>query len=81
MLEVSTFDEIYNLISKQLIGTRYDKFMKSGLQTKLFLVCLFITLNAVDKQFIEKARIICLAVLPSMFNDKTYEKNVQIEIK
>lgn len=50
--------------------------IKTGLVAKLFLVCLFITLNAVDKQFIEKARIICLATLPLMFGDKTYEKQV-----
>ena len=68
-------------MSKQLIGSKTDRLVKSGLSVKLFLVSLFITLNAVDKQMIEKARIICLVTLPLMFTDSTFNKKVQLEIK
>jgi hypothetical protein len=76
MLEACSFEEVQLQLSKQLIGAKTDKFVKAGLVAKLFLVCLFITLNAVDKQMIEKARIVCLATLPLMFADKVYERQV-----
>jgi hypothetical protein len=41
--------------------------VKAGLVPKLFLVCLFITVNSIDKGFVEKARIVCLSVLPLLF--------------
>ncbi len=76
MLESCSFEEVWLFLSKHLIGTKTEKLVKAGLVAKLFLVCLFITLNAVDKQMIEKARIICLATIPLMFTDKSYEKEV-----
>ena len=48
---------------------------------KLFLVCLFITVNVVDKSFVEKARIVCLATLPLMFAEQNYRLKVEKKIK
>jgi hypothetical protein len=77
----SNFDAINEVLSKGLIGCRAEKLIKYGLVPKLFLCCLFITLNAVDKQFVERARVLCLGMLPLMFADTQYRAQVEIKIK
>lgn len=72
MLDSSPFEEIYQNLAKNLIGSKTDKLIKAGLIPKLFLVCLFMTVNSIDKSFIERARIICLATLPLMFTELIY---------
>jgi hypothetical protein len=64
-----------------LINCKTDKLTKFGLVSKLFLVCLFITLNATDKKFIEQARVICLATLPLMFTDLKYKEIVEQQVR
>ena len=46
----------------------------------MFLVSLFVSLNSTDKLFIEKARILSLAILPLMFPDLAYRKIVEDKI-
>lgn len=60
-----------------MIGCSVEKLVKAGLVPKLFLVCLFITVNSIDKGFVEKARIVCLSVLPLLFQDLEYRTMVE----
>lgn len=69
MMEENLFEECQLQLSKQLLGAKTERLIKLGLVEKLFLVCLFITLNGLDKQMVEKARLICLCTLPLLFND------------
>ena len=46
----------------------------------MFLVSLFVSLNSTDNLFIEKARILSLAILPLMFPDLAYRKIVEDKI-
>lgn len=62
------------VVSKNIVGC--NKLLKYGLVPKLYLVCLFMTLNAVDKAFIEKSRMVCLALLPLMFQDPKFREQV-----
>lgn len=50
------------------------------MHSKIFLVSLFVGLNSTDKIFIEKSRILSLAILPLMFPDQVYRKIVQDKI-
>ena len=66
--------------SKAPLDTKIQKFTRFNLQSKFFVVSLFIGLNTTDKKFIEKSRILSLSVLPLMFPDLKYRKIVEDKI-
>ena len=55
MLDTASFEDVQLELAKALIGTKTEKLIKAGLVPKLFLVCLFITVNVVDKSFVEQS--------------------------
>ena len=63
--------------SKAPLDNKIQKFTKFNLQSKFFLTSLFIGLNTTDKKFVEKSRILSLAVLPLMFPDLKYRRIVE----
>ena len=76
-----SFTSLHEGVGQALIGTRkFEKLLKYGLVTKVFLVCLFVSLNEIDKQFVERARVVCLVLLPLMFSDESYRKQVEHKI-
>ena len=82
LLESGDFENAQLLISQSLIGCKVDRFLKHGLVAKLFLVCLFMTVNSQDKTFVEKARSLCLATLPLMFkSDEKFKDQVEVMVK
>ena len=62
------------------LESKLRKFQQGNLHSKLFLVSLFVGLNSTDKIFIEKSRILSLAILPLMFPDVAYRKIVEDKI-
>jgi hypothetical protein len=48
----------------QTIEQKLKKFIGNSLHTKLFLLGLFMSLNSVDRSYIEKSRVLCLSLLP-----------------
>jgi hypothetical protein len=43
------------------------------MHSKYFLMSLLISLNSVDKVFIEKSKVLTLALLPLMFSDANFD--------
>ena len=66
--------------SKASLESKLRKFNQSNLHSKIFLVSLFVGVNSTDKLFIEKSRILSLAILPIMFPDPAYRKVVENKI-
>ena len=86
-LAKSAFAAVYSTLansvfrqSKANLESRLRKFCSNNLHSKIFLVSLFVGLNSTDKMFIEKARILSLAILPLMFTDLAYRKIVEDKI-
>lgn len=77
LVEEARFQEAQSEIAMKMVGHGTEKFVKAGLLPKLFLVCLYVTVTAIDKQFVEKARTLCLATLPQMFADSAFALQVQ----
>ena len=87
LLAKSQFAPVYETLvncvfkkSKANLESRLRKFCQSNLHSKIFLVSLFVGLNATDKIFIEKSRILSLAILPLMFPDVAYRRTVEHKI-
>ena len=80
---VPVYETLVNCIFKQSkanLESKLRKFCQSNLHSKIFLVSLFVGLNSTDKIFIEKSRILSLAILPVMFPDPAYRKIVEDKI-
>ena len=67
--------------TKTHIETKIKKFLSYNLHCKYFLVSLFMSLKSVDKKVIEKSKIICLSVLPLMFEDEKFREVVESMIQ
>ena len=84
-LRAGGFEPIYQNIcgalfssqSKASLDVKIKKLTGYNIHAKLFLVALFITLNAIDKNFVEKAKTLALGILPLMFSDKEYREEVE----
>lgn len=88
LVEKKSFDAIYTQVcnsifptsSKLNLQTRLKKLSGYNLHAKIFLVSLFVSLNAVDHSFVEKARVLALSILPLMFGEKKYREEVEQKI-
>ena len=70
-------NSLFKQSSKILLEKKVEKFCKYNLHSKLFVVSLFIGLNTTDKKFLEKSRVLCLSLLPLMFQSVDYRKTVE----
>jgi hypothetical protein len=57
--------------SKLSLPQKIKKFTQSNMHSKYFLMSLVISLNTLDRHFIEKAKILAISLLPLMFTDDT----------
>ncbi len=83
-LKQKSFNNIYDQLTssclrspKALIETKLKSFISYGLHSKFFLIGLFMSLNSMDRKVIESSKIICLCVLPLMFEDEKFRENIE----
>lgn len=62
---------------KALIETKLTSFISYGLHSKFFLIGLFMSLNSMDQKVIQSSKIICLSVLPLMFEDEKFRETIE----
>lgn len=74
------FDPVYMAVvnsvfrhSKISLAQKVRKFTTSNMHSKYFLMSLLISLNTVDKVFIEKSKVLALSLLPLMFSDTNFD--------
>lgn len=80
--ETVDFDPVYLPIvnsvfkhSKLALPQKIKKFTGSNMHSKYFLMSLLISLNTVDRHFIEKAKTLAISLLPLMFASSEGEIN------
>ena len=74
------FDPVYMAVvnsvfrhSKISLAQKVRKFTTTNMHSKYFLMSLLISLNTVDKVFIEKSKVLALSLLPLMFSDTIFD--------
>lgn len=63
-----------------MIDTKIKKFIQYKLHQKYFVIGLFMSLNALDNKIIERSKVLCLSVLPLMFEDEKFREIVESAI-
>ena len=66
--------------NKLLIEAKIKQFISYGLHSKYFLVGLFMSLNSMDPDIISHSKVLCLAVLPLLFDDERFRETVESSI-
>ena len=83
----SKFSKVYTTLVKSVfknqkssLETKLRKLSSGNLHAKFFLVGIFMALNSTDKVLIEKSKILSICVLPLMFTDLDYRREVEENI-
>lgn len=86
-LKSKNFNQVYGQLTssclrsnKLLIEAKIKQFITYGLHSKYFLVGLFMALNSLEPPIVKQSKIICLAVLPLMFEDERFRETVETAI-